>query len=826
MLVSTLEDNLNILLINHYAGSPEMGMEFRPYYLSREWIKQGHEVAIVAGGYSHLRKSNPQVSKNFEENMIDGICYVWIKTASYTRNGLARAFSMFEFSRKLFSNAEYISERYQPDVVIASSTYPLDAYGAAKIAKLSGAKYIHEVHDMWPSTLYELGGMSKNNPFVRLMQRAEDFAYRRCDQVVSLLDHSKEYMVQHGLAEEKFNCISNGVIKEEWDNPAPIPEEHSQILNKMKVEGKFIVGYFGGHSISNNLDMLLAVANKISDKDVCFVLVGDGNYKDRLIQSAQDQDLENVVFLPAIDKSAIPDLISYFDIVTIFAANTKLYRFGICMNKMFDAMMGGKPLLMSVTTPQTLVEKVDAGIVAKGGDVESYIESIEKLKNLPVDELNNMGMRGHELVASECTYDRLANKFMRVMEKPGKRVFIINHYAGSPKMGMEFRPYYISRELVRKGYDVTIVAGSFSHLRKTNPDITENFTEQEIDGIKYVWIRTDEYDSNGVTRAFSMYHFCKVLNANKKKIVERYKPDVVISSSTYPLDSYPSYRIAKLAGAKYIHEVHDMWPLTLYEAGGMSKKNPFVIAMQFAEDHAYKKSDIVVSLLPHAKEYMIEHGMSPEHFRYIPNGVVINEWDSTREIPEEHSETFNKLKAEGKFVIGYFGSHELSYGLHNLLDVTKQLNDENVHLVMVGKGKLKDELISYAEKNEISNVTFLPPVEKGIIPAIIDKFDAIFIGTIESPLYRFGICMNKMFDSMMAAKPIVMAITTPSTPVSESGCGIITKSCDNDAIKAAIRKIQAMSEDERNKMGMLGREAVLSKYTYENIASEFEKAFE
>lgn len=406
------------------------------------------------------------------------------------------------------------------------------------------------------------------------------------------------------------------------------------------------------------------------------------------------------------------------------------------------------------------------------------------------------------------------------------KILLINHYAGSPEMGMEFRPYYISRELVKKGHDVTIIAGSFSHLRKTNPDINENFTEQEIDGIKYVWIKTDEYDSNGVARALSMYHFCKALNTNKKKIVERYNPDVVISSSTYPLDSYPSYRIAKLAGAKYIHEVHDMWPLTLYEAGGMSKKNPFVIAMQFAEDHAYKKSDIVVSLLPHAKEYMVEHGMKADHFRYIPNGVVINEWDATREIPDEHSTAFKKLKAEGKFVIGYFGSHELSYGLNNLLDVTKQLSNENVHLVMVGKGKLKDELIAYADKNEISNVTFLPPVEKGIIPAVIDNFDAIFIGTIESPLYRFGICMNKMFDSMMAAKPIVMAITTPSTPVSESGCGIITKSCDNDAIKAAIRKIQSMSDEERKQMGMLGRDAVLSKYTYENIASEFEKAFE
>ena len=124
--MSVLEDSLKILLINHYAGSPEMGMEFRPYYLSREWIKQGHEVTISSWWVSHLRKSNPNVSKELEERMIDGIRYVWIKTASYNRNGLARAFSMFEFSRKLFSNAEYISEHYQPDAVMHHRPIPLD----------------------------------------------------------------------------------------------------------------------------------------------------------------------------------------------------------------------------------------------------------------------------------------------------------------------------------------------------------------------------------------------------------------------------------------------------------------------------------------------------------------------------------------------------------------------------------------------------------------------------------------------------------------------------------------------------------------------------
>ncbi len=50
---------MNILLINHYAGSPRYGMEYRPYYLAREWVRLGHRVTIVAASYSHLRIEQP-----------------------------------------------------------------------------------------------------------------------------------------------------------------------------------------------------------------------------------------------------------------------------------------------------------------------------------------------------------------------------------------------------------------------------------------------------------------------------------------------------------------------------------------------------------------------------------------------------------------------------------------------------------------------------------------------------------------------------------------------------------------------------------------------
>ena len=64
---------MNILLINHYAGSQTYGMEYRAYYLAKEWVKQGHKVTIVAATFSHLRLNNPVVAKDYQDEMIDGI---------------------------------------------------------------------------------------------------------------------------------------------------------------------------------------------------------------------------------------------------------------------------------------------------------------------------------------------------------------------------------------------------------------------------------------------------------------------------------------------------------------------------------------------------------------------------------------------------------------------------------------------------------------------------------------------------------------------------------------------------------------------------------
>ena len=74
---------MNILLINHYAGSPRDGMEYRPYYLAREWVRAGHRVQIVAASYSHVRSRQPAALRlpgAVLDELIDGIAYRWLPT--------------------------------------------------------------------------------------------------------------------------------------------------------------------------------------------------------------------------------------------------------------------------------------------------------------------------------------------------------------------------------------------------------------------------------------------------------------------------------------------------------------------------------------------------------------------------------------------------------------------------------------------------------------------------------------------------------------------------------------------------------------------------
>ena len=160
---------MNILYLNHYAGSPALGMEYRPYYLAREWVRAGHRVQTVAATFSHVRTRQPAAG----DETLEGIDHHWVPAPPYRGNGWGRVRNIASFLARVWREAPRLVQARRPDVVIASSTYPMDIWVARRLARLAGAKLVYEVHDLWPLSPMELFDMPRWHPFIALCQLAD-----------------------------------------------------------------------------------------------------------------------------------------------------------------------------------------------------------------------------------------------------------------------------------------------------------------------------------------------------------------------------------------------------------------------------------------------------------------------------------------------------------------------------------------------------------------------------------------------------------------------------------------------------------------------------
>lgn len=410
-------------------------------------------------------------------------------------------------------------------------------------------------------------------------------------------------------------------------------------------------------------------------------------------------------------------------------------------------------------------------------------------------------------------------------------ILLINHYAGSVRHGMEYRPYYLAREWVRLGHRVHIVASSESHIRSQAPQLRGTARlDEAIDGIHYTWLATPPYRGNGAGRVRNMLAFVLRLRRDGAHLAASLRPDVVIASSTYPLDIWPAARIARLAGARLLFELHDLWPLSPMELRGYSRWHPFIMLLQAAEDFACRQADAIVSILPRVREHLEAHGMAPHKLHLVPNGVDPAEWqDETgggeRPLPPALDAALDTLHMRGKFVVGYAGTHGLSNALGTLLEAAARLRERPVAFVLVGSGPDKPALVRRAAELGLANVQFFDAVPKAMVPALLRRFDLAYIGWRRQPLYRFGISPNKLIDYMMAARPVLHAVEAGNDPVAEAGCGMTVAPEDPRAVADGILALQAIGADARAALGRRGRAYALANHTYPVLGQRFLNAF-
>lgn len=402
-----------------------------------------------------------------------------------------------------------------------------------------------------------------------------------------------------------------------------------------------------------------------------------------------------------------------------------------------------------------------------------------------------------------------------------KTIWIINQYASTLDTGIGGRCYYFAKYLAEQGYDVYLFSASFHHLLRQTPEVrwTKGFRCEQIDGFKYVWLKTPAYkNAHSKTRVLNEFYFSLKI---KQLYKSNFNKPYTILYSTPALIPYPGVQfLAKKINARLVLDVRDLWPLTLIEMGGHSAKHPLIAYMQMIENNAYKNSDAIISNWPYAIDYMKNHYASSNKFSWIPNGFSMDEFANPEPLDIMTLNAFPK----DKFIVGYTGTLGKANALDALLNSAEQLKgNKSIAFVIVGKGRESKDLLYQIKTRGLDNVYYLGSVSKRAIPNVLSLFDICYVGFLDIPLYRYGSSLTKLPEYLASKKPIIYASNSPFQPIKDANAGISVQAEQPNQISSAILELYSMTNVQRNKLGENGFNFAMNEFEYRKLTQKLEK---
>lgn len=350
-------------------------------------------MTIVACAYSHFRQKQPVMRSRVQEEMLDGIRYVWVWGPRYSQaSSLGRVASMAAFTLQCLALPLPLDDRY--DVVVCSSPHPFAIYPATRLARRYGARLIYDIRDLWPLTPVLLGNYSPRHPFIRLLQAAEDYACRHADLVTAVPRNAEAYLLGRGLESGRFLPVSNGAILD--DTPAdPLPPSHVDLLRGLRQAGHFVIGYAGTLGVANAMDGAITAISRCP-KNIHLVMLGDGGSRTALAEQAQSAGcLDRVHFLSPVSRRQVKEFLANVDAGYVGGRRSPLYEYGASVTKLNDYMLARLPILYAVGDPENAVELSGAGFSCAPDDLDQQAMLMRRLAQMPHAELTALGETGY-----------------------------------------------------------------------------------------------------------------------------------------------------------------------------------------------------------------------------------------------------------------------------------------------------------------------------------------------------------------------------------------------------------------------------------------------
>lgn len=412
------------------------------------------------------------------------------------------------------------------------------------------------------------------------------------------------------------------------------------------------------------------------------------------------------------------------------------------------------------------------------------------------------------------------------------KIWILNHYASDMYFSEGGRHYYIAKYLKKMGHEPSIFCANSKHNdnKKLYFDLDGTWEEKINDatGVPYIFVKVRPYGINGSKRILNMIDFySNVIQSGKEYALRTEKPDIIIASSVHPLTMLAGIKLAKHLGVKCVCEVRDLWPESIVTyMTKLKRNNPIIRALYRGEKYIYRRADAIIftmeggydyireqkwsNLIPKSKIYHINNGVDLDQFEFNRNNCKIRDSD---------------LDDESIFKVIYTGSIRKVNNLGTLLDIAKIIKNPRIRFLIWGDGDELEKLKERVDLENINNVVFKGHVDKKYIPFITSSADLNLAHNNESPIFRFGISFNKVFDYLAAGKPIICDFYAKYNPVILSGAGEYYKSNDIHQIAHGIEQFSQMPHDKINKF-CVAAEKASHYYDFRNLTRELLKVID
>jgi glycosyltransferase involved in cell wall biosynthesis len=392
----------------------------------------------------------------------------------------------------------------------------------------------------------------------------------------------------------------------------------------------------------------------------------------------------------------------------------------------------------------------------------------------------------------------------------------VNQFAALPGDGGGTRHFELGRELVRRGWRVTILASDLhlhrrDYTRRKNSDSREEVVET-LDGVEIRWLWAASYRANNWRRAWNWLSFGASVRRAMRKLE---RPDVIIGSSPQLFAARAAWQAARARSVPFVFEVRDLWPESLIAIGG--RKGPGYRVLEWVANKLYRVARQIVVLTRGTRDYLVARGIPAPKLVYVPNGVDIH---AVAPPDSDAGEPVNS----GYDTFVYAGAHGPANGLDCVLDAAELLRDSpKARFLLIGDGPIKDELAADAARRGLDNVEFRGAVSKPELTKVLQSAAAGLMVLRDSPLFAFGVSPNKLFDYLAVALPVVCNVPGEvAGMVKEAGAGFQAADTSGAALADAVRRLMVASVAERKRMGAAGRVWVEREHSREVLGARLD----